>query len=404
MKKTLVAVTLAAAVCLAPLCAPARAAEAPIGSLSARFRAYYLHRPFEFSGVQRSLAAGGWLSYVSPQWHGLSFGITGYTSQPVGHQDPEQGGGGLLNGERKGLSVLGEAWLEGSWRGFSLKAGRQIIETPLINSYDVKMIPVTLEALVLTYGMAQGLEISAAHLTGIKTWTDTVFQPMSRAAGLGGEEPVTLAGAVWQPAKDWRIQFWEYFCHQFMNMVYAQADYSLVPAPGLGLTVSVQGLHQQDIGDSLGGNFNTGQLGVMGVLNWKGWGLTLGSTGTSRNHDIVNPWGSYPGFTSIMEEDRDRAGEYSVVLGLAYDFTQVGLPGLSAYTMHTVGATPDSGENASPDQTEHDLTIDYKFQQGPLKDLWIRLRGAILNADENLGGEDFTDFRVIVNYPLQILK
>jgi hypothetical protein len=401
--KTLCAALLAAAICLAPPAA-ARAAQAPYGSLEAHFRSYFLQRPFEFSGIQNSLAVGGWLGYVSPQWHGLSFGLTGHTSQPLGGLDASQGGGGLLTDDQGGLSVLGQAWLGWQGQGLSLKAGRQIIETPLINSFDVKIIPVTLEALGVTYAHESGLTLSAAHVIGIKSWTDTVFQPMSRAAGVGGEEPVTLAGADWQVTKNLSIQFWEYYCHQFMNMAYAQADYSLTPAPGWDLTLSAQGLYQFDIGDSLGGGFNTGQMGLMGVAGFKGWKLTLGYTATSLNHDIVNPWGSYPGFTSIMEEDRDRAGERSAVLGLAYDFSGVGLAGLSAYTLHTYGATPDSGENASPDQTEHDLTIDYRFQQGALKGLWIRLRAAMVSADQDLGGDNFSDFRVIVNFPLQILK
>ena len=393
-----------AAVCLL-CCGPAAgAADTSYGSLSAQFRAYFLHRSFEHSGTQQSLAVGGWLSYASPPWHGLGFGLTGYTSQPLGYQDPDQDGAELLADGQEGFSVLGEAWLGWAGQGLSLKAGRQILETPMINSYDVRMIPVTLEAVSLQYKAPGGLTLTAAHLTGVKSVTDTVFQPMSRAAGVGGEEPVTLAGADWRPSPAWRVQLWEYYCHEFMNMVFAQADYTIAPAPGWDLTLSALGLHQHDLGDSLGGEFHTGQAGVQAVAGYRSWTFTLGGTLVSLDHDIVNPWGAYPGFTSIMEEDRNRAGEAAVVLGLGYDFARLGLAGLSAYTMHTYGATPNSGENASPDETEHDLTIDYRFQDGALKGLWIRVRGAVVNADEDLGGEDFTDFRVIVNFPLQILK
>ena len=393
-----------AAVCLL-CCGPAAgAADTSYGSLSAQFRAYFLHRSFEHSGTQQSLAVGGWLSYASPRWHGLGFGLTGYTSQPLGYQDPEQGGAELLADGQEGFSVLGEAWLGWAGQGLSLKAGRQILMTPMINTYDVRMIPVTLEAVSLQYQAPGGLTLTAAHLTGVKSVTDTVFQPMSRAAGVGGEEPVTLAGADWRPTPAWRVQLWDYYCHEFMNMVYAQADYTIAPAPGWDLTCSALGLHQHDLGDSLGGEFHTGQAGVQAVAGYRGWTFTLGGTLVSLDHDIVNPWGSYPGFTSIMEEDRNRAGEAAVVLGLGYDFARLGLAGLSAYTMHTYGATPNTGENASPDETEHDLTIDYRFQVGALKGLWIRVRGAVVNADEDLGGEDFTDFRVIVNFPLQILR
>lgn len=374
------------------------AGAAKWGKLSLKGRAYYLNRDFERQGLQETLALGLWAVYESPEWRGLSVGLGGYTSQPFLIDDPAHDGGGLLAGGQTGFSVLGQAYLQGRLGGSALRLGRQILETPLINSYDVKMVPVTLEGAAFTNKSLPELDVTAAYLTGIKPWTDTTFQAMSQAAGFAGsEEPVSLAGAVWRPAKGYSIQFWNYFCHQFMNMIYFEADATWSLDKEWSLTASLQSIDQRDVGRALGGAFNTGQWGLKLDLGWRGWILSAAYTSARPDHDIENPWGSYPGWTSIMEEDNDRAGEDTWLAALTYDFSKVGIKGLSAYTMHTFSRTPDSGPHASPDQTEHDLTVDYYFQ-GSLKNLWLRVRGAYVDQDEAVGGEDFSDFRIIINY------
>lgn len=381
-----------------------KAAEAQWGKLSLKGRAYYFNRDFEKSGLQEALALGIWAVYESPEWRGLSVGLGGYTSQPFLIDDPAHGGTGLLASGQKGFSVLGQAWLQGRMGSNALKLGRQILETPFINSYDVKMVPVTVEGAAFTNRGLKDLEIFAAHLIGIKPWTDTTFQAMSQAAGLAGsEEPVSLAGARWRPAKGYSIQSWNYFCHQFMNTIYFQADATWPLDGRWSLTASAQAIDQRDVGRALSGAIDAYQWGLQMGLAWRGWLVSAAYTSAGPGHDIVNPWGSYPGWTSIMEEDNDRAGEDTWLAGLSYDFSRMGIKGLSLNTLHTFSRTPDSGPNASPDQTEHDLTVDYHFQ-GSLKHLWLRVRGAYVDQDGALGGEDFSDFRIIVNYDFNLVR
>ena len=381
-----------------------KAGLAKWGKLSLKGRAYYLRRDFEKTGLQEALALGLWALYESPEWRGLSLGLGGYTSQPFLIDDPARGGTGLLADGQSGFSVLGQAWLQGRMGSNALKLGRHILETPLINSYDVKMVPVTVEGAAFSNHGLKELDITAAHLLGIKPWTDTTFQSLSQAAGLSGsEEPVSLAGAVWRPAKGYSLQFWNYFCHQFVNMVYFQADAAWPLGKGWSVTASAQAIDQRDVGRALAGAVNANQWGLQLGLAWRGWLFTAAYTGTGPDHDIVNPWGSYPGWTSIMEEDNDRAGEDTWLAGLSYDFSHAGIKGLSANTLHTFSRTPDSGPHASPDQTEHDLTVDYHLQ-GSLKHLWLRVRGAYVDQDEALGGEDFSDFRIIINYDFSLVR
>ena len=91
------------------------------------------------------------------------------------------------------------------------------------------------------------------------------------------------------------------------------------------------------------------------------------------------------------------------MVGISHDFKRVGVGDLSMFANIVHGDTPDTGPNASPDETEYDLTFDYKIKEGWAKKLWIRVRAAYIDQEEATGGDDFFDFRIILNYDFNIL-
>ena len=120
---------------------------------------------------------------------------------------------------------------------------------------------------------------------------------------------------------------------------------------------------------------------------------------------LQKPWGLWPGYIGLMLSDFDRPGESALLLGVSYDFKNVGVPGFSAFTNYATGfdaetVSSSSGERFS-DQTEVDVTFDYVFPEGRLEGLWLRLRGAFRREDG--APRDEYQLRVILNYELPIL-
>jgi hypothetical protein len=100
----------------------------------------------------------------------------------------------------------------------------------------------------------------------------------------------------------------------------------------------------------------------------------------------------------------NRADEDAWLVGASYDFARIGVPGLSSFVNYARGNTPDRGANASPDQWEFDITVDYRLQSEWLNGLWLRARAAFLDQDDDvLDVGDVRDYRVILNYDLPIL-
>jgi len=111
------------------------------------------------------------------------------------------------------------------------------------------------------------------------------------------------------------------------------------------------------------------------------------------DHPLSCLFSGYPVYISIIVKNFNRAGEDAWLLGLA---------GLSTFINYADGDIPDTGRNASSDQSELDFTIDYRFESGTLKGLWFRARVAFVDQ-EDTGAVDVDDYRFIVNYEIPIL-
>ncbi len=369
------------------------------GTLNAKARMYYMNRHFDASDrTQESMAIGGWLDYETPYWYGIGAGGAVYISQGAFFIDSDRDGAQFLRPHQKGFAVLGQSYLQAEALKTRVRIFRQIIDTPFLNPYDVKMAPVTFEAYTVESWYIKYLKLMFSHVTKIKRWNDSKFNNISVVAGFPGtDEPVTLGGIVFTPGDFLTLQVWDYYCHNFMNVVYAQLDARWKISDEFLLSGSCQGMYQNDVGRSINGDFNTGMLGFQSAIGGYGATITMGFTITDYSNDIVNPWGSYPGYTSIMEEDSDLAGEKAWVIGIAYDFSKIGIKGLSAFMNHTESFAPHNGTLFSPVQKELDFTVDYHFE-GFLKNLSVRLRAAFVDGSLSTQGEDYSDYRVIVNY------
>jgi hypothetical protein len=107
-----------------------------------------------------------------------------------------------------------------------------------------------------------------------------------------------------------------------------------------------------------------------------------------------NPWGGYPGYTSVQVEDFFRAGEQAIMLRAQYDFSNLGFKGVSAYGLWVHGFAVNSPED---NQDELDANLQWTPKGGPLRGMSYRVRYAYVRQHGD-GDPDIQDFRVIINY------
>ncbi len=363
-------------------------------------RAFYMDRSFERSPYQQTLALGGWFKYRTRWWNNLSVGVTPYFVTPFILDDEDRGGAEVLPQNQEGYVVIGEAYLQlrlGDTKTIA-RLYRQELHTPWINPYDFRMVPVTYEALSVQNKYFSDTTITAAYVWGIKGWTNTTFQPISEAAGFAGtNDPMVLAGVEYTPGQDLSLQLWDFLSLEYMNTVYFEAEYSWHLGHSFKLTPAVQFTHQRDVGEAIGGSFNTYAWGAQAALGWRGATFYLAYTAVDDAFPIQQPWANYQGFTAMVEQNNFQAGMKTWMVALDWKLDEWGLKGLQLSAYYSDATSPDSGANASPDQTETDFILRYHFP-GTLKDFNFTFKYAYVDMQEILGGEDFQDVRLILNW------
>ena len=371
-------------------------------------RAFSFDRRDSSEAKARAQTVGGRLEYESGWWRNLRLKAGWYGSWQI---DTKKDGGdtGLLAPGQEDIQVWGEANLQYRFDSTPLKDSRvtlyrQSLSLPFINQNDIRMLPVTHQGIVLTREGEPSLDYVIGHLTKVKNFDSEEFVHMSRAAGAPGtDKGVTLVGM--RPFKSDTLTFgavnlmgWDTF-----NTAFAEATYHKAFDRGLDLRLSGQVTDQRSVGDELVGDFDTRHAALQTAFGWRGMVLKLAGSVTDDEAAIRRPWGGSPSYLYLSRLDFDRAGEKAVLFGISYNPEQFSSLGLSGFIdiAHGVDARDPLTGAQLPDQTEYDLTIDFKPPRGVLKGLWLRLRGVWLDID----GDNNTprDYRVILNYEIPLL-
>lgn len=369
-------------------------------------RVYYFDRDRENANDSEALAYGGWLGYESGWWQSrLRLGAKLYTSQRA-YGPNDKDGTLLLKEGQKGITVLGEANIEVKLTDtLFARLYRQSFNIPYLNRNDSRMVPNTFEAYTVRKRPADDWELLLTHVRQIKLRNRDDFISMSEAAGLADrDEPLSAAAIRYDFTDKINIGVTSQYAWEFMNTLYAEANAAWRLENGGALRLGAQYTDQRSVGDEIGGDFDTYVYGAKMAGSYSGATVTLAFSSTDDDAGIRNPYGGYPGYLSLMIKSFNRPDEDAWLVGLSYDFEEVGIPGLSSFANYARGYVPDSRSNSLPDQRELDVTVDYRFQAGLLKGLWLRARTAFVNQDNNVAGAtDVRDYRIILNYELPIL-
>jgi hypothetical protein len=371
-------------------------------SLTLRPRTYYFDRKRDGAADSQAWAAGGALEYRSGWLHDrLLLGATAFTSQRLYGPD-DKDGTLLLEPGQNSFTVLGESHLMALVTDQAmLRMYRQDINLPYLNRQDNRMVPNTFEAYLLFDAEDPRFNYVGGHVRQMKRRNETGFISLSEAAGATDtDRGVSTLGARYRFSENIDLGAINYHGWDVMNIFYTEGNMARALGDELALRFSAQYTDQRAAGDERIGDFKTSALGGKFAISYRNAILSLAFTSIDNDSDIRTPWGGYPGYLSLINKDFNRAGEDAWLVGISYDFSRLGLPGLSAFANYASGDTPDTGSKASPDQEEFDLTADYRFSDA-LDGLWIRARTAIVDQ-EGSEGVDSVDYRIIVNYSVPL--
>ena len=370
-------------------------------------RTYYFNRTKPDDTVNEALAFGGWIG-VKSGWllDTFAMGATLYGAAPLYAPD-DRDGTLLLQPGQKGYYVPGEAWGALHYKEYALLTGyRQRVDQTYINSMDSRMTPNTFQGVTLG-GKIDVVKYLVGYLWEIKPRNSDDFISMSEQAGAkGSHDGVGLAGVTATPLKGLRFDLSNQYGVNTFNTIYGAADYLMPLGAELKGRLGAQFTDQRAVGDALVDNaqkrfWATQQGGVQAQLIYKDLTITTAFSITGAGNTIQTPWGFFPGYLSMIDQDFDRANEKAWLIGAAYDFSRILTEGLSGYVKFGWGidAINPATRKDAPNQAEYDFNVDYRppwITPTPLRGLWFRARAAVLDQqDAKVTGYQF---RIIVNW------
>ncbi|WP_163335707.1 OprD family outer membrane porin [Desulfopila sp. IMCC35008] len=372
------------------------------GTLKATIKTLYYQHDFDTDTPDWStLAIGGNLGFETAPLYGFSAGIGVKTSQGDLLDDDEVYRGLLAIGDTpeddESYTELDEYFLRYSHWGTIVTFGAQPLNTPWVEGYDIRMTPKKYRGLTLQNNSLKNLELQGFYIQDWLDWTSEDWQSIT--AGLSGneanDEGMIGGGAVWNAMDNLKLQVWDYYYNETLNNLYLRADYSATFGNDLTFDANIRYLDQSDAGEALAGALDTYQGG--GEISLSGFDAKLSLYyGENGDDAIAAPFGGHK--IAIMHVNNlSRAEEKIYAAKLSYSFKAFGAPGLSAYIFYGSFDTPDTGANASADIDEFNFDLQYTFG-GWFEHCSVRLRHAIVDADESVGGEDLTDTRLYLVY------
>ncbi len=375
------------------------------GYLRGRIKTYFFQRDFDVKNTSQDFATGCLLWYQTAPVNGFSAGLAYYSSFGLGLNNSDKNVYGLLerdgNGDHKDMSLLGEGFVQWDGGNTTLTIGRQGINTPWLNTNDIRITPQSFEAATITNRDIKDLEIFFSHVTKIKGYSTTTFASMTEFGGImDPDKPLTIGGLVYTGFDGSKIQLWDYFAHDYFNGLYIRAEGCKKIGEELSWLWGAQLFNQRDVGLAVGGSQSTNLLGLRWGIGVYGLNLCLNYCEVT-DEGIFRPWGNNH-FTYAQINDCSRAQEKAVSVEVGYDLGRIGIKGLYANFIYFDANTPDSGPNASPDRDETSFDLRYSLNH-ILKGVSLRARYSILDEDEALGGDDYGDFRLYFIYDFDIL-
>jgi outer membrane OprD family porin len=343
-------------------------------------RSGYLDR-HNSNGTLAQAWAGGSALGVRSGWHDdwLQLEAAVASAQPL-YAPEDEGGTLLLTQQQAEVSSVAVANARMLALGQELVVGRQLVKTPYINPQDNRMIPNTVEGvgLVRRRDEAQTLDYGVAYLWGFKARDSSYFVPFSEALGATEDRGVVVAGAKIVPVSGLTLGAIDYTIPDTLNTAFAELDWILPPLPcGVQFRFSVNYTDQRTIGADLmpGGPFATSQVSGRVAASYHDATILAAISENGKGADLNGPFGSFPAYTVLDQLNFNDAGETTVVVGAAYDFSHIVTDGLKFQARYGKGFNVIDPSTGAPESRQNEFNFEAEYQplSGPFENLHVQL-------------------------------
>ncbi|MBA3025746.1 MAG: OprD family porin [Sulfurimonas sp.] len=414
------------------------------GKTSGQIREFSISRSMDYSApttenyTRSANAIGGYLKFETAAYSGLSLGAALYTTNGflLGEDkatnkevDPT-----LLGKDNESYSILGEAYLQYKAGNTTFKGGRQLLDTPMAGSDDARMLPNLFEAYLVINTDIADTTLIGGHVTKFaqgtfgRAYAGGILSATSGYSAVDSKNQVgdfvnmgdyaigestggvSVASATYTGVKNLKLQLWDYYAHDILNAVYAQADYSwkCLLSDNVKPYASAQLIKEDDVGDKYAGSVNGLYWAAKVGAKIENFDASVAYSATSENdaseaataNAIITPWGGMPAFTQgMVTRHMFLAGTKATKLAASYNWKAFG-PNLSTTLYYVNFDMAENNGYTYDDASESGFDVIYS--PAMVKNLQLRVRANYaddFNVAQTTGyTTSWDEYRFIANY------
>lgn len=394
-------------------------------------RNFYMNRNFVDNGpskavpgpTKRGEAAEWTQSFILDAKSGFTTGMVGFGVDALGMLSVKLDGGRGTYGTQllpthdgnRPADDFGRLAVAGKMK-FSqteLKVGEWMPVLPILRADDGRSLPQTLEGAQITSKEFKNVTLYGGQFSGNSQRNDASMEKLSQnsvGAVVHGKNTIesdhfNFAGGEYSFNDNrtmvgaWYAQLEDIYHQQYFQLLHSQPiNDNFTMGANIGYFIGEEdgaALAGDQDNRTLSGLFslktggNTFYVGLQRLTGDTGWQRVAGTSGGTLANDSYG-W-SY-----------DGAKERSWQVRHDYNFTAMGVPGLTLMNRFIKGTNVHSGVVTDGEDRGRETEVAYVLQSGALKNLSVRWRNSTLRR--NYGNTNsFDENRLIIQYPLSIL-
>ena len=374
-------------------------------------RNFYFNRDFRQDSAAQSKQEEWAQGFLLQAQSGYTQGTVGVGVDIVGmlgvklDSGPGRSNSGLLPTQDDGSSAdeFSRAGAVGKIRlsKTEIKVGELFPELPIAMRNDARLLPQSYQGGMLTSRELEGLTLYTGQFRSASQRNESGHADLA-ANGIAGvtSDRFNYAGAEYRfNAERTMIGLWQ---SQLEN-IYQQRFYNLVHKQKLGdwsLSANVGLFTGEDDGSARAGTLDNKSLTSLFGAGYGGHTISAGYQRMYGDNDALLLSGaSTPLVNDIQVRNFIFAGERSWQARYDYNFAALGIPGLTTFARYVSGDNVKLAKGGEGHEWERDLDITYVLQSGPLKNLAVRWRNAMVRSSF---GADIDENRLILAYTIPL--
>ncbi|MGA4634341.1 OprD family porin [Pseudomonas solani] len=289
-----------------------------------------------------------------------------------------------------------------------IKVGDQMPALPVLSYDDSRLLPESYTGTLITSKEIEGLELNVGRF-------NAEAQKSAEARDSGGLKRIDVYGGSYKFNDQFSTSLYASDVKDVLKKQYLNLNYIIPVADDQSVTLDFNGYKTRLDKEFAASDARDNRIwSLAATYALGGHSFTLAHQRSSgdigymyggyQSGDYIGDGGTTIWLANSYWSDFNGKDENSWQVAYGLDFAEYGVPGLSYRVAYVRGDNIDAGQGGRGQEREIFNQVQYVVQEGPAKDLKMKLRGSMLRASNNISTyvDDGNEVRVFVEYPVNI--